>query len=379
MQSMNRTMQEAMQWMRAGNLLSATEAIQRGLGTADKECGIPTPQGAPMPKGGTIDGEYSVIPHTALSTDTDLPADHPQERKCPEGEFVAGDFTCDAGTMRYKLFVPAGRERDALPLVVMLHGCTQSPDDFARGTRMNALAQTHGYAVLYPAQSQSNNPSKCWSWFRSEHQIRGHGEPAVIAGLTRHLVDSRGFDARRVYAAGMSAGGAMATVLAAAYPDVYAAIGVHSGLPPGRAHDLVSALAAMKGTGRAPDGAATATPVSSVPAIVFHGDRDTIVNPANGCAVIARCVATGSTGMQPDGTTVRAETEHGSIPGGRTYTRTIFTNSAGKVAAEQWVVHGGGHAWFGGDPSGSYTDVCGPDASDHMLRFFSGHARASIN
>jgi poly(hydroxyalkanoate) depolymerase family esterase len=254
----------------------------------------------------------------------------------------------------------------------MLHGCTQSPEDFARGTRMNTLAQQHGYVVAYPAQAKSRNASKCWNWFRSRDQQRGQGEPAIIAALTLHLVRAHGLDKRRVYAAGLSAGGAMAAVLAGIYPDVYAAIGVHSGLPFGVAHDLPTAFAAMKQgvVGPAPSDAAP-TRAIAVPAIVFHGDRDTTVDPCNGAAVIAQCV---SAARAPDESpSARRETvERGSTPGGHAYTRTIFTNADGSVAAEQWVVHGAGHAWFGGDAAGSYTDPAGPDASAQMLRFFAG-------
>jgi poly(hydroxyalkanoate) depolymerase family esterase len=276
--------------------------------------------------------------------------------------------------MNYKLFIPSGL-CEAPPLIVMLHGCTQTPDDFARGTRVNALAQEHGYVVAYPAQAQSKNASKCWNWFRSQDQQRGQGEPALIAALTRHLVKVHGLDARRLYAAGLSAGGAMAAVLGNTYPDVFAAIGVHSGLPFGVARDLPSAFAAMK------KGASTrqTSYVNPVRAIVFHGDRDTTVDPCNGEAVIAQCIGTASSVRGAESDALHTTVERGSVPGGRTYTRTVFKNPDGILTAEQWVVHGAAHAWFGGDPAGSYTDPSGPDASKHMLRFFSGCVRSAIN
>jgi poly(hydroxyalkanoate) depolymerase family esterase len=333
-------------------------------------------------KAGWIEGQYRVLPDVPGDAEetpgTSEPTDH-SPREGPDGDFRDGRFTCDAGGMQYKLFIPAGLGAAAPPLIVMLHGCTQSPDDFARGTRMNALAQEHGYVVVYPAQARSKNASKCWNWFRSRDQQRGQGEPAIIAALTRHLVKTHGLDERRVYVAGLSAGGAMAAVLASTYPDVYAAIGVHSGLPFGAAHDLPSAFAAMKqGAGLSSAGIPPAR-MDPVPAIVFHGDRDTTVDPCNGAAVIAQCMGTTASvpDAEPDAT--RGTVERGSIPGGRTYTRTIFKNADGSVAAEQWVVHGAGHAWFGGDPAGSYTDPSGPDASEHMLRFFSACARPAIN
>jgi len=261
----------------------------------------------------------------------------------------------------------------------MLHGCMQSPDDFARGTRMNVLAQEHGYAVAYPAQAKSKNACKCWNWFRSRDQQRGQGEPAILAALTLHLVKAHGLDERRVYVAGLSAGGAMATVLASTYPDVYAAIGVHSGLPFGVAHDLPSAFAAMKQAAGKLDPGLLPARVDPVPAIVFHGDRDTTVDACNGAAVVQQCIGTaGATSNGPTETT-RTSVERGVTPGGRSYTRTIFRDAAAGVVAEQWLVHGAGHAWFGGDASGSYTDPAGPDASEHMLRFFSACARGAVN
>ena len=170
----------------------------------------------------------------------------------------------------------------------------------------------------------------------------------------------------------------MAAVLASTYPDVYAAIGVHSGLPFGVAHDLASAFAAMK-HGATMSSETEPVRMNAVPAIVFHGDRDTTVDPCNGAAVVAQFIGTGARVRDTESDTPRANVERGSVSGGRTYTRTVFTNAEGRVIAEQWMVHGAGHAWFGGDPAGSYTDPSGPDASDHMLRFFSACARSAIN
>jgi poly(hydroxyalkanoate) depolymerase family esterase len=282
--------------------------------------------------------------------------------------FSTHQFRCAHGTLQYRLFVPSGTPAGA-PLLVMLHGCTQSPDDFARGTRMNSIARERGCVVAYPAQAHKKNSSRCWNWFRDGDQQRGRGEPALIASLALHLVEEHRLDARRVYAAGLSAGGAMAAILGATYPDVFAAVGIHSGLPFGAARDLPSALAAMKG------GAAPAPLVQGVPAIVFHGDRDATVDPCNGEAVVAQFTET--TGAVRDG--LQRTVERGSIPGGRGYTRISYRTADGKVMAEHWEVHGAGHAWFGGDPSGSYTDPSGPDASEHMLRFFAECVRAPAN
>jgi len=378
--NMNRTMQETMRLMGAGDLYAATSAIQRGLRGAQSvnDTGETAGSGAR-----TIEGQYRVI---SDGPGRDIGA--PAPAQCPadgiaidgrDAEFRDHRFTCDAGSMHYKLFIPSGLGAGAAPLIVMLHGCTQSPDDFARGTRMNVLAQKHGYVVAYPAQAKSKNASKCWNWFRSRDQQRGQGEPAILAELTRHLVKAHGIDERRVYVAGLSAGGAMATVLAGTYPDVYAAIGVHSGLPFGAAHDLPSALNAMRqGVGKPGPGVSPAR-MDHVPAIVFHGDRDTTVDACNGAAVVEQCMGTtGATGHgQADAT--RTTVEQGVAPGGRRYTRTVFRDAGGAVVAEQWLVHGASHAWFGGDASGSYTDPSGPDASEHMLRFFSACAHRALN
>ena len=373
--NLNRTMQEAMQLMQSGDLQAATRAIQRGL---HAEAATPGAE-ASAARTDFIEGSCRVVDERAADP-AQAPAgetrgEPPQPRR--DGEFRDHRFEGEAGVMHYKLFIPAGLGEAVPPLIVMLHGCTQSPDDFARGTRMNALAQEQGYVVAYPAQSQSRNAGKCWNWFRTGDQQRGQGEPALLAALTAHLVGKYRLDDRRVYVAGLSAGGAMAAVLASTYPDLYAAIGVHSGLPFGAAHDLPSALAAMKQGAAAPSSRAAAARIGTVPAIVFHGDRDTTVDSCNGTGVIAQSI--GATPQDCGLPEAHATVERGSTPDGRAYTRTIHKDDAGTVIAEQWLVHGAGHAWFGGDPSGSYTDPAGPDASEHMLRFFSERARGAIN
>lgn len=303
-----------------------------------------------------------------------------------EGEFLSGSHTHVSLTRQYKLFVPPQAAQRALPLVVMLHGCTQDPDDFAAGTDMNRLAAEQGFCVLYPAQAQDANPSRCWNWFKHNHQGRGRGEPAVIASMTQAVVRERGIDPLRVYIAGLSAGGAMAAIVGAAYPEVFAAVGVHSGLAPGAARSLPEALMAMNGgaANAGPAGAGMAMPFGAPnggriepqnlpqPVIVFHGDMDKTVHPRNGEEVVAAALG-GVRHAQANG--AAPAVEQGVSAQGRRYTRHVHRNGAGEVSAEHWLVHGAGHAWSGGRQAGSYTDAAGPDASREMLRFFFAHPR----
>jgi poly(hydroxyalkanoate) depolymerase family esterase len=282
------------------------------------------------------------------------------------GQFVAGSYAHQAGTRPYKLYIPTRYSGEPLPLVVMLHGCSQSADAFANGTRMNALAEERQCLVLYPEQTPAANRSRCWNWFKRGDQRRDHGEPAIIAGMTREVMHRYRIDPDRVYVAGMSAGGAMAAVMATAYPEIYAAVGVHSGLACGSAHDLPSALAAMRGMQALMprDHSASATGAPVTPTIVFHGDRDRTVHPRAGEHLVSRSLA--QNGASRDD----ASTERAQVPGGHAYTRTSHRDPTGRVVLEYWQVHGGGHAWFGGSPRGSYTDPKGPDASREMIRFF---------
>ncbi len=298
----------------------------------------------------------------------------PAAQELPAGaKFISGSFGNAAGSRHYKLYVPAsaGEGSAPLPLVVMLHGCTQDPDDFAAGTQMNAAAEAQGCLVLYPQQSQGANSSKCWNWFNAADQQRDAGEPSIIADMTREIMAQQGVDASQVYVAGLSAGGAMAAILGVAYPDLYAGVAVHSGLPVGAATDLPSALAAMRSgaSGTATRSrSANGQTFKGIPLIVFHGDADHTVNRRNGDQVIA--------GTAPASAGAPRRTD-GKVPDGHAYTRTVHADAAGTPVAEHWLIHGFGHAWSGGSAAGSYTDARGPDATAEMMRFFKTHRKAA--
>ncbi len=289
----------------------------------------------------------------------------------PEGaRFLEGSYANAAGSRSYKLFVPSGYDGQEVSLVVMLHGCTQDPDDFAAGTRMNTLAEEHTFLVVYPAQAGNANMQRCWNWFQTADQQREQGEPSLIAGITGQVVEEYNVAEDRVYVAGMSAGGAMAAIMGATYPDLYAAVGVHSGLAPGSAHDMPSAFTAMRQGGpggklRSSNGLHT----EFAPTIVFHGDQDTTVHPRNGDNLLAH-LANGR-----GSSSSRVTTRQGQVPDGHAYTRTAYHDGDDRAVVERWTVSGLGHAWSGGSHPGSYTDPKGPDASAEMVRFFEQHRR----
>ena len=288
-------------------------------------------------------------------------------RELPPEQWGEGHFEHRHRGIDYKLFVPPTNGRAQRPLLLMLHGCTQDPEDFAAGTRMNRLAREHGVLVLYPTQTQKENAGKCWNWFLPQHQQRERGEPALLAALTRKVMAEHAVDPSRVFVAGLSAGGAMADILGRTHPELFAAVGVHSGLPSGAARDLVSALAVMKnGPG---DTAREAGPMP--PTIVFHGDADETVHPRNGEQLVADAIA----GLAESGRLQPAHEMRGRAPEGRAYTRWTYADREGRIVLEHWLLHGGGHAWAGGSAEGSFTDPTGPDASAEMLRFFLGHPR----
>jgi poly(hydroxyalkanoate) depolymerase family esterase len=274
-------------------------------------------------------------------------------------------YSGPAGSRDFELYIPAAMGREPAPLLVMLHGGQQDAADFAAGTAMNTLADERNFLVAYPEQSRDANPNGFWNWFRPEDQTAEAGEPAIIAGITAQIIRDNPVDPARVYLAGLSAGAAMAAVLAATHPDLYAAVGVHSGVPYLAAHDPMSAFAAMS------LGAGADLAGGPAPLIVFHGDRDTAVSVANADRLIAARLAAvqPSTGSTP----VKSVTTQPGTDDCRPYSRTTYTDAGGTVIAESWIVNGGGHAWFGGNPDGTFTDPLGPDASAEIVRFFFEH------
>ncbi len=407
--SMQAGMAEATRLMRAGRLAEATARIQRTLGRVPapnvsvvdaNSAGAPIasalpvrddsspatePSGEGMARNRRIGGDALAarlaaalstlspatrrfpgsMPRTSVPLRTVTPEVIPSSPQAG-GQFVDGTYSNTAGTRAYKLYIPSGYTGQAVPLVVMLHGCTQRPVDFAADTHMNVLAEGETFLVAYPEQAPSANGSKCWNWFQESDQQRDGGEPSLIAGITRQIMSQYQVDVSRVYVAGMSAGGAMAVIMAAMYPDLYAAVGVHSGLAYGAAHDLPSAFAAMQqGT------VYHARPLQeTIPLITFHGDGDTTVAPVNADCLLDQWLQAASAVL---GSVPGMKVERGQVANGHAYTRCIYHDVSGRALMEQWTVHQAGHGWSGGSLSGSYTDPQGPNASTEMVRFFTEH------
>ena len=381
-------MADAMSLTKAGKLQEATALIQSLLGKNEASA---------MIADGVIDGEFARLDDTPAAKPHAKPHAKPQAnpktaqktartglsetlRKIAAGgmpgptplagktvavsegaQFLALTYSSAQGRRDYRLYVPANHTEAPMPLILMLHGCTQSPEDFALGTGMNDLAEEFGCLVAYPAQPIGANAQKCWNWFRAEDQAANRGEPALLAGLVRQVLRDQNGDVNRVYVAGLSAGGAAAAIVAAAYPDLFQAVGVHSGLAVGAAQDVVSAFSAMR------SGAAGKRQSRSSPTIAFHGTADTTVHPGNCDAVVSQALAS-----QPG---LRSTTSKGTAAGGRSYTTVSHLAPDGRSIVEHWQIAGAGHAWAGGKLQGSYTDPAGPDASREMLRFFLQHRK----
>lgn len=334
----------------SARLTAANDLVQRTLA----QHGLSS--GAGLPRSGGLSTMDSMLagltrPHIAGAA---MPA-------LPEGaRFDQDTYTCPAGSRMYRTYVPASARGGATGVVMMVHGCTQTPEDFAAGTGMNALAEQHGFVVVYPAQSRGDNAQSCWNWFSRGDQRRGRGEPAILAGLAGQVAVEHSVGRDSTFVAGLSAGGAMAAILGEAYPDVFAAVGIHSGLPVGAAKDVSSAFAAMGGTILA--GPARSNEGPAVRTIVFHGTADATVHPKNGECIVQRA-------FEADAVKLHETIERGE-GNGRSYERRIACDETGAGLVEYWTVEGQGHAWSGGSAKGSYTDSKGPDASAEMVRFF---------
>ena len=313
-----------------------------------------------------------------------LPMATPQARASAaaqpgQGELLSRKFSGDGMAMGYKLYVPRSYSGQTLPLVVMLHGCRQSADDFACGTQMNVLADEWQCLIAYPEQSLTANGIRCWNWFEAANQQRDRGEPALIAGLTRAVIAEYGVDTAQVFIAGLSSGAAMAVILGQTYPELFAAVGCHSGLAYASAATVYGGLVVMR-SGDHGRRSAAARQERWVPTIVFHGDMDATVHPSNGVMIVAQSIKAAWASGRRMSCRVAVATQHGRATG-RGYTRKVHSDSAGRLIAEHWVVHGSGHAWSGGSAEGSYTDIEGPNAGREMLRFFmaagqTGHGEA---
>jgi len=291
-----------------------------------------------------------------------------------ENRFIAGSYTNFSGSLKYHLFIPSNYHA-GMPLLVMLHGCNQDAEVFATGTRMNLHAEQLGFVVLYPAQSKLANVNKCWNWYKPINQYRDMGEPAVIAGMTKKIINKYKINPHKVYIAGLSAGAAMAYIVGSVYSDIYAAIGVHSGLLYRGINNMFSALAAMK-TGSEQiakieelqnkntdnDHHHTTNLAGTQPLIIFHGDSDQVVDAQNATDLMAYH-------RQKN---LLNEQYHKQTSTHDSHTRTTYQNKKGENLAEQWIIHGAGHAWSGGSRDGNFTDENGPDASLEMARFFIG-------
>lgn len=350
---------------RSAAFKGVTETIQRALADAGIARRSPADASEPTPGKRVVADWTDAIPLRPQPPARPAPANEPTV-----GPFTTRRFSNAAGSRDYKLYVPPGYIGEPMPLVVMLHGCKQNPDDFAAGTRMNELARQHGLLVAYPAQTARANGSNCWNWFERAHQQRDGPEPSLLAGIVGDVARTHAVNGGQVFVAGLSAGAAMAVILGREYPELFAAVAVHSGLPAGAAHDVPSAFAAMHGR-RAAAAAVQSPPPASRPVrtIVFHGDADGTVAAVNGAAVVGQAVFAFEQQRAP----LQRSGGSATSAGGKRSTTSRFIDRDGNTVVEEWVVHGGAHAWFGGSAAGSYTDPRGPDASAEIVRFFLQH------
>ena len=380
--SFGRSMLKATRLTSVGKLLDATRLIQRALGRAvpkdwPKDRTETRPEARREGSPAANDSQVSdappkiiILPPPAQPAGelmTDVPGEAPQEAPRRKASFTKNTFSFEGHAYPYRLYIPSTPAAGAsvvelMPLIVLLHGCKQDALDFSNGTAMNALAEQQQAMVLYPEQIASGNAMRCWNWFEPGHQQAERGEPGMIAALTQKVVQKHGAYPQRVYIAGLSAGGAMAAVVSGLYPDIFAAVGVHSGLAAGAARDVMSAFGAMRSGAK---GGAS----SVMPTIVFHGTADKTVHPDNGEYITdAALVALKSSGMK----LIKTQST-GSKNGEEKAERVVYSTVDGKPFIENWRIDDGEHAWSGGNAAGSYTDPDGPSASAAMLAFFLQH------
>jgi poly(hydroxyalkanoate) depolymerase family esterase len=352
------TMLEATRLTKAGRLMEATALLQ---GRQPPEAATRVSPEAPF-----IDMTPPLTPEGSWSAPQ--PVHTGQASLLGKGSFTSHRYRGVEGQRAYKLYVPAVSSERPRALVIMLHGCTQTPDDFAVGTGMNLLADEYDILVAYPAQSRTDNPQKCWNWFQAKNQKRTGGEPAIIAAMAHQIARDHAVDWDRVYVAGLSAGGAAAAVMGEVFPDLFAAVGVHSGLACGAARDMPSAFMAMRSGGSDLSARSHAGDARFVPTISFHGDGDATVHPVNGEQVLAQSRSVARE--------LNVKTSTGKAAGGLRYTATVEADESGRPVLEHWLVHGAGHAWSGGNAAGTFTEPRGPDASREMMRFFLANPRS---
>jgi poly(hydroxyalkanoate) depolymerase family esterase len=318
---------------------------------------------------------------SSLSTGLTMPST--SSTIVPSGSGTLAHRTLDlpGGRRSFMVYTPPGREGATMPLVVALHGCTQTATGFASSSGLHPVADRDGLVIAYPEQAAEHNPGSCWNWFLPAHQRRDAGEPAALAAITRSLVGRDGVDPARVYVTGLSSGAAMAAIMGATYPDLYAAVGVHSGLPYQSATSQGAAFGVMSNGVADPDGlgraafAAGGPRARAVPVIVVHGNADRTVDPGNGEAVVRQWMAANrlaAPGRYTPDFDQPSRVESGQAPGGLRWAASGW-DDAGGVEIQRYVqVLGLGHAWSGGS-GGSFTEPRGPSASDLMTDFFSRH------
>ncbi len=365
--SFGQTMLKATRLTGMGKLMDATRLIQRALlGTAPQARREPVPA-ANDPHVDAPPPQVIILPPPAKPADDQATEAERRNASRAASSFTKHQFVFEGDTYPYRLYIPSAPAVDAsaahpMPLVVLLHGCKQDALDFSNGTAMNALAEEHQVMVLYPEQITSANAMRCWNWFEPSHQQAERGEPGMIAALTQKIVQKHGADPERIYIAGLSAGGAMAAVMAGLRPDIFAAVGVHSGLAAGAAQDVISAFAAMRS-------GAKGRSQPTLPTIIFHGTADKTVHPDNGDHITDAALA----GLKASGLKL-VKTQSSMTHKGEDKTeRLVYSTADGTPYIENWRIDDGTHAWSGGDATGSYTDPDGPSASAAMLAFFLQH------